>query len=222
MRKIGLWLMSICMIACLAFSVVACKPNSESNNPKDRITLNEESISLEVYSTYTLTADTNVSSVTWSTSDASIATVDGGVVSALSIGSATITATAGSASATCMVTVTGLSAMPVLTLDCNDVIEMLVGGASRTINATVTYKGEAQDCELNWSSDNENVVTVEDGVLTPVGVGSTTVSVVTEYKGEILVKEITVIVKYNEQIIVSRDTIELTVAKINNTDLTAC
>ena len=215
--------MTICLLACLAFSTLACNTSGPSSKPKtDSITLSEEAISLEVYSEYTLTAETNVSGdIVWTTSDATVATVDGGKVSALKVGTATITATAGSASATCVVTVTGLSTMPVLTLDCNDVVEMLVGSASRTISATVTYKGELQDCEFDWSSDNENVVTVEDGVITPVGVGSTTVSVVVVYKGEILTKDITVIVKHDEQLIVSKNTVNLTVAKVNDSDIIA-
>ena len=224
MRKLGLWLMTICLIACLSFATVACgDKTSESMQPKDKITLSDESVSLEIYSEYTLTASKNVEgSVAWSSSDPAVATVDGGKISALKVGSTTITATAGKASATCTVNVTALSAMPNLAVDCNDVIDLQVGGQSREVSVTITYKGEEQDCDLEWSSENPQVATVSnDGVITPVGVGSTTVTVTTVCLGEILTKDITVVVKHNEQIILSTDSIALTVAKINDTDLTS-
>ena len=51
-------------------------------------------------------ADATDQTVTWETSDAAVATVDNGVVTAVAAGTATITAKAGEHSATCVVTVT--------------------------------------------------------------------------------------------------------------------
>lgn len=77
------------------------------------VTLNKNSTSIEVGGTETLTAtvapnDATNKSVTWSTSAPGVATVSGGVVTAVSKGSATITVTTvdGSYTATCAVTVT--------------------------------------------------------------------------------------------------------------------
>lgn len=76
----------------------------------ESITLDKTSASLKAGETVTLTATVNPSdatdkTVTWSTSDATVATVSNGVVTAVKVGSATITAKAGDKTATCAITV---------------------------------------------------------------------------------------------------------------------
>lgn len=75
------------------------------------ITLDQTAATLTEGETLKLTAtvspdDATDKTVTWSTSDASVATVADGVVTAVAAGTATITAKAGEHSATCVVTVT--------------------------------------------------------------------------------------------------------------------
>lgn len=86
------------------------------------ISLNASSKSLTVGETFTLKAtvspeNTDNKTVTFASSDASVATVDAnGVVKALKAGKATITATCGDVSAVCEITVTAPTEMP----DTND------------------------------------------------------------------------------------------------------
>ena len=78
--------------------------------PVTSVTLSQTSATLKVGDTVTLTATVNPANatdktVTWSTSDATVATVVDGVVTAKKIGTATITAMAGDKEATCVITV---------------------------------------------------------------------------------------------------------------------
>ena len=74
------------------------------------ITLDHDALTLAPEETAALTAEVlpenaTDKTVAWTTSDASVATVEDGVVTAVSVGTATITATAGSLTAECAVTV---------------------------------------------------------------------------------------------------------------------
>ena len=78
--------------------------------PVTGVTLNQSSLSLKPGAGATLTVTVNPSNatektVTWSSSNPSVATVSNGTVSAVGAGTATITATAGGKSAACTVTV---------------------------------------------------------------------------------------------------------------------
>lgn len=83
----------------------------EDDVPCTGITLSASTLSItKVGNTSTLTASVTpydcTDSVVWTTSNANVATVAGGVVTATGVGTATITATCGTHSATCTVTAT--------------------------------------------------------------------------------------------------------------------
>ena len=56
-----------------------------------------------------------------------------------------------------------------------NLIELTVGGETETIVATVS-PNDATDKTVNWTSNDPSVATVVNGVVTPVGVGSTTIT----------------------------------------------
>ena len=87
-------------------SAVAFAPDKA--NTVQSILLSNTAVTVDVGEDVTVTAQTLPidGGITWSTSDATVATVDGGVITGVASGSATITAVSGSASASVAVTVT--------------------------------------------------------------------------------------------------------------------
>ncbi len=115
--------------------------------------------------------------VTWSTSDSRVATVSqAGVVTAVAVGTATISATSGAATGTSTVTVT---AAPVQSVSVSPSTLALVQGQTGTLSATVVDATGAtvSNPSVAWSSGNPAVASVDPitGVVTAVGVGSTTI-----------------------------------------------
>lgn len=100
-----------------------------------------------------LAAATN--DVEWSTSNATIATVDNGVVTAKKAGSAVITAKVGAVSATCKVTVK----QHVTSVKLNATSKTLYNGKSTTLKAYV-YPTDASLKTVTWKTSNSKVATV--------------------------------------------------------------
>lgn len=76
--------------------------------PTEIMTISQSSLTIEEGETATLSAsvqDDPNRAIMWSSSDATVATVEGGVVTAIKAGETTITASGGKVSATCTVTV---------------------------------------------------------------------------------------------------------------------
>ena len=118
------------------------------------------------------------SNVSWSTSNSSVATVNGGTVTAVSNGNSTITVqvtiNGRTFSDTCVVNVTSGS----ISLSKTNV-ELFPGG-SETISATTTPSGRS----ASWSSSDTNVATVNGGRISAVSAGSTIITASFTYGGK--------------------------------------
>ena len=118
---------------------------------------------------------TDNKAVTWESSDKSVATVDAnGKVTALKDGSATITAKVGKLTATCALTVqekklTGIS------LD-KTALELSKGQSSEALKVIYTPADTTDDKTVTWSSADEKIATVKNGVVTAKATGTTKIT----------------------------------------------
>lgn len=205
MRAKKYLIVTLAVLLALSLGLAACKkdetPEPEPEPaPAPTITLNQTSALLDVYESVTLTATTEntTSAVVWSTSDASIASVDGGVVTAVAVGSATITASVDDVSATCSVTVTNSYTAPVLNVN-EDYVSVALNG-SFTVTAETTWKGAPlTGVTYSWQisdgedTDKASVTPSSDtasAVVQGLAYGETALTVSADVRGVTLVKTI--------------------------------
>ena len=159
--------------------------NTKNIKQVNSVTLNHKSVTVVNGMTVSLKAavspsDAENKNVTWTSSNTSVATVSStGVITAKSVGTATITVTTedGSKKATCEVTVTPIRVSGV-TLSSSTI--SMVNGNISTLTATVSPSNAANK-NVTWTSSNTSVATVSSsGVVTAKSVGTTTITVTTE------------------------------------------
>ena len=143
------------------------------------VALNKTQLNLNVGASETLTPTISPSnatdkSVTWSSSNSSVASVSNGTVTAVAAGSATITVKTndGNKTATCAVTV---SEVAVTSVTLSKTSTTLVRGGSETLTATV-LPANATNKNITWSSSNSSVASVSNGTVTAVAAGSATIT----------------------------------------------
>lgn len=157
------------------------------DNPITAIHLNISENSLERGDSFKLQVSyepedgTGDRTVKWFSKSSSIAWVSGtessgginniGSVSTNKLGTTVITATAAGKTATCQVSV--YAEVKEMNLD-HTSLELLNGDAIR-LQANYYPVYTSDDIILDWSSDNESVATIEDGLVTATGEGTTTV-----------------------------------------------
>lgn len=125
-----------------------------------------------------VTNNPNSESITWSSDNTSVATVDGsGNVSAINAGIATITAQGTETSATCVVTVIDPDAViPITSLTVSPTTKSLQVGEEISIVPTIAPTN-ATNKVLNWTSSNTGVgVVSSNGHVIGVGEGTTTIT----------------------------------------------
>ncbi len=172
-------------LCALLLAGTGCKKNAEPEPQKVAVTgvsLKPNTLSLKVgkaeaLSAVVIPANADNKTVSWSTSDNSVATVADGLVTAVKEGSATITVTTadGGKTATCAVTVTA-DVVPVtgITIDQGATAEVEEGNTI-TLTATV-LPDNATDKTVTWSSSNDAIATVANGVVTGVTPGEAVIT----------------------------------------------
>ena len=144
------------------------------------VTLNQTNITMTEGATRQIVAtvspaDAGDTTVRWSSSDQSVASVSSGSVTAVKEGRATITVTTstGGFTARCEVTVT-----PAVT-DIKispSTLTLTIGDNESSILTATVYPENAPDTSVTWTSDDPDIATVTiDGVVTAITKGKTTI-----------------------------------------------
>jgi kumamolisin len=137
------------------------------------IILSNSTLNLSTGATSSLTAIVTPSqSVTWTSSDTSVATVsDSGAVTGIAPGTATVTATSqdGTAASSCTVTV----AIPAPIALSNSTLTIGLGSTSSLIASTNPSQA------VTWKSSSPSIVKVSNGTLAGVKVGTATITATT-------------------------------------------
>ena len=185
------------------------------------ISIDRTEATLERDATLQLTAtvtpdDADDRTVTWSSADSGIARVDGaGLVTAVSVGTTTITATTGDGTgltASCTVTVTP-KVVQSITMD-EEALSLERGETTR-LTVTVTPQ-DADDAGVTWRSNNSSVATVDDGGrVTAIEVGTAVITATTNDGSGLSAKcTVTVTPKEVDDISINKETLEMEIGDI--------
>lgn len=156
------------------------------NTPVESVFLSYSSISLKEGTTFNLIAtispnDADEQTKRWSSSNTLVATVDDGLVTAVSEGLAMITVEVGDQSATCSVIVKKEDIIPVTSIVINKTSLSLIKGQSETLFATVN-PDNATNQIVTWTSSDATVASItQDGCVTANKSGQVVISA---YAGE--------------------------------------
>ena len=147
--------------------------------PVNGITLNKSNVELTEGETFQLEASVSPDNatdktITWSSSDNSIASVSNGLVSTLKAGTAVITAKAGGFSANCTITVKA-KVIPVSGITLNKSSVELTEGETFQLEASVS-PDNASDKTISWSSSDNSIATVSEGLVSTWKAGEVVVS----------------------------------------------
>lgn len=181
--------------------------------PVSSVQLSHTQIEMEVGSTQQLDVTiepTNATeqTVEWSSSDPLTASVNNGLISAIKEGAATISASAGGITATCVVTVF-IPVVPVASVELNHSSIQLEEGQTEELTATV-LPTNATDKTITWVSENTSVAVVNGGVVSAIGEGETTV--IAQAGDKTASCKVVVKKKYVEPTSITLDHEELTIA----------
>ena len=184
MRKVSIYTLIAVALTTVGLAV-ACKGGGTTETPTvavTGITVSSPTLTLTVGDpavqlTATVTpADATDKAIVWESSHPEVASVAGGVVTPVAPGEATIKATTvdGGFEGTCTVTVNPAVVALTGIAFANSEVSVHLDGDPVTL-ALVFTPAEATNKAVTWESDDETVATVEDGVVTAVAEGSTTI-----------------------------------------------
>jgi uncharacterized protein YjdB len=155
---------------------------SAVNAPISGFSFADNTLMVDRYKTFTeplnISPDFDTDTITFTSSNTNVATVsENGEIYTRSYGSAKISAKAndGNKTATLNLTVAAPVHAETIKLDKNNISLRL--GTTAKLNATVTPSNTSDT--VRWATSDRNIVTVENGNLTPVAMGTATITAIT-------------------------------------------
>lgn len=145
------------------------------------ISLNKKNLSLTEGNKSTLTVNYNPKNTTvskdisWTSSNTKVATVKNGTVLAKGAGTATITAMVNGKKATCAVTVKKKE-IPLQSISLNNTSLQLEKGQTDTLKVTYSPSNTTDNKDITWTSSDETIATVKNGLVTAVSDGTATIT----------------------------------------------
>ncbi len=159
-------------MAVLLFALCGCtfSGGADGKGTPKTLTLSPSSVELWVGETYRLRASASEEDevLTWTSDDERVATVEDGLVTALSAGQAVVTVSCSYASESCEIAVLGAPAVQGETVTLSETAITLSVGAMYLLTATAS-DGSA----VAWRTEDAGIATVEGGLVYAAGFGTT-------------------------------------------------
>lgn len=203
-RKVLTILLSVVLLVCV-LGMIAC--DKDETSIKYTVSIDKKEISLNLFDEYTLKATGEYEGdLVWSTSDASIVTIDNGLIKGVGVGSAVVKVTVGegesAVSDQCNVTV---SVTGDLSLLVNYEKITLDKGQSITLTAGIFVNSNDVGANYTFTTDSSILETenVSNGrfYIKAIDYGEATVNVKTTYLGVEYEKNISISIKENVTLI---------------------
>ena len=197
MKKFLTSLFLFVLVISTALFAISCnndnKPDSSTGGgdsgkqPEIELTLSDKSVSVLLGETYLITAsytETANQVLTWTTANDKVATVEDGLVTAAGKGTTIITATYGDKKAECEVTVSFADYMPELKIrHVTDEGVRVSLNSTFDIDAYILFNGKEYACDFEATVANGDILSCKGGTLEAKAIGSTTVTVKTDWNG---------------------------------------
>lgn len=193
MKNMKLFRIVMCLMlsAVMLMSFAACNKQEAKSFSLDRYAL-----TLVEGESARIVSSVDASSLTWTSSDETVATVNNGLITALKAGTVEITVKNAVDDAVCRVTVTEKAMnVPALCVASNEVL--LVVGRTFDLQPSFVLEGEEVDSAeytIEYSVDAGNVVSVADGVVTALTAGTAKVTVSVTYGNRFYQKDVVITV----------------------------
>ncbi len=223
MKKIkSLILVILALLCATCMAMVGCGEKNkggggENNGPgpsaaEVTITFNRSSLLLAQNSETPLivyVTNTNEKPVFTSMNPEVVSVNEKGVAKGLQQGEAIVKATVAGKTTECIIYVSGASYFPVIELEDYDV--SLAVGAKYNLSALVTVENKVQDVDFAWSTNDQAVATVVDGVVTATGVGEAQIKAQAQVNDQIVYAIAKVTVSAGSTFVINEDNVRLAV-----------